>query len=120
MSRLDLGFPLSLDGRGRLASPAYDEHVRDLIEQLLFTLPGERVNRPDFGTVLRKLVFGGAGVEDLGAARYDIHAKLTRYLSELADFQRVEVEQAEDGVVTVGITYLVRETGNVRTDWFGP
>ena len=45
MSQLD--YPFHFDTRGRTAETAEDEHIRDLIEQVLFTAPGERVNRPD-------------------------------------------------------------------------
>ena len=53
---MDIDFPLHLDGRGRTAGTDRDDHVRDMIEQLLFTNPGERVNRPDFGSGLLQLV----------------------------------------------------------------
>ena len=46
---MDIDFPLHFDSRGRTASAGLDEHVRDMIEQLIFTNHGERVNRPDFG-----------------------------------------------------------------------
>ena len=52
-----LDYPLRVDARGRSASTSEDDHLRDLIEQVLFTSPGERVNRPDFGCGLKTLVF---------------------------------------------------------------
>ena len=52
-----LDFPYHFDGRGRSATTTRDDHVRDLIEQILFTSPGERVMRPDFGSGLLELVF---------------------------------------------------------------
>ena len=53
----DLDFPYHFDGRGRTATTGRDDHIRDLIEQVLFTAPGERVMRPDFGSGLLALVF---------------------------------------------------------------
>ena len=53
----DVDYPLRVDGRGRTAHTAGDEHIRDLIEQVLFTSPNERVMRPDFGAGLLALVF---------------------------------------------------------------
>ena len=54
---MDIDFPFHADGRGRSAEAAYAHHVRDMIEQLVFTNPGERVNRPDFGSGLLQLIF---------------------------------------------------------------
>src|SRR5579859_7503990 len=53
----DLAYPLHIDGRGRTAEAGYAAHVRDLIEQVVFTAPGERVNRPDFGSSILQLMF---------------------------------------------------------------
>ena len=50
-------FPYQFDARGRTAEADDERHIRDLIEQLLFTAPGERVNRPTFGSGLLQLVF---------------------------------------------------------------
>ena len=47
---MQLDYPFHFDGRERTAETGTDDHVRDMIEQLLFTQPGERVNRPDFGS----------------------------------------------------------------------
>ena len=55
---MNLDFPYHFDSHGRTAAIDYDAHIRDLIEQVLFTAPGERVNRPDFGSGLLRLVFG--------------------------------------------------------------
>ena len=52
-----LDFPFAIDGRGRTAMTGEDDHLRDLISEVLFTSPGERVNRPDFGCGLKNLVF---------------------------------------------------------------
>src|SRR5262249_5620163 len=57
IARRDVAFPFAVDGRGRTADRGYDDHVRDMIELLLFTQPGERVMRPDFGCGLADLVF---------------------------------------------------------------
>ena len=64
-NRFEIDFPFRVDGRGRTARSDGDEHVRDLIEQVLFTAPGERVNRPTFGTGLMQLVFAGNGARTM-------------------------------------------------------
>jgi len=53
-------FPYDVDALGRTAGTTDEEHVRDLVEQVLFTNPGERVNRPTFGSGLLSLVFAPA------------------------------------------------------------
>ena len=52
-----LDYPYHFDGSGRSAATDEADHIRDLIEQVLFTSPGERVMRPDFGAGLLALVF---------------------------------------------------------------
>jgi len=54
---MEIAYPFRIDGRGRTADAGRDEHIRQMIEQVLFTSPGERVNRPTFGTGLQQLVF---------------------------------------------------------------
>ena len=54
---MNIDFPFHFDARGRTATPPTTDHIRDMIEQLLFTAPGERVNRPDFGSGLLQMVF---------------------------------------------------------------
>ncbi|MDQ6966564.1 MAG: GPW/gp25 family protein [Mariprofundaceae bacterium] len=51
-----LAFPLRVNtGGGELANRS--RHVRDQIEQVLFTSSGERVFRPEFGAGVRALLF---------------------------------------------------------------
>ena len=54
---MEIDYPYRFDGRGRTAQTGADDHIRDLIEQVLFTSPGERVNRPTFGSGVLQLVF---------------------------------------------------------------
>ena len=54
---INIAFPLAFDGTGRTALADRDAHIRQMIEQLLFTEPGERVMRPTFGCALLQLVF---------------------------------------------------------------
>ena len=56
-SEVQIAFPFHIDGRGRVAGADEAAHVRQMIEQVLFTVPGERINRPEFGCGLQQLVF---------------------------------------------------------------
>jgi len=66
----DIDYPYHFDSRGRTATADYADHVRDLIEQVLFTSPGERVNRPNFGCGLRQLIFAPASDELATATQF--------------------------------------------------
>jgi len=115
MSAMDIDYPLHFDRRGRTARTGVDDHVRDLIEQLLFTNPGERVNRPDFGSGLLDLVFAPNSPELAAALQFSTQAALQRWLGDLIDVEDLEV-QSEDAVLRVTVQYLVKRTGSRRAD----
>ena len=77
--RMNIDFPFHFDGRGRTAATDDDDHIRDMIEQLLFTSPGERVNRPDFGSGLLQMVFAPNSPELAAALQFTTQAALQRY-----------------------------------------
>lgn len=115
--RRDIAFPFRIDGRGRTAHAAYDDHVRDLIEQLLFTSPGERVMRPDFGCGLLDLVFTPNSPELASALELSVQASLQRWLGELIEVETLDVV-SEENVVRVYLSYVVRSTGSRRDEVF--
>lgn len=108
--RTDVDFPFHVDGRGRTASTGYPDHVRDLIEQLLFTTPGERVNRPDFGCGLLDLVFAPNSPELAAALQATIQAALQRWLGDLITIEALDVT-SEDATLRVTLRYLLIATG---------
>jgi phage baseplate assembly protein W len=115
-----LDVPYHLDGRGRTAETSGTDHVRDLIGQVLFTNPGERVNRLDFGCGLRQLVFMPNSDALAAATQFLVQGALVRWLDTVIDVQRVEVE-ARDAQLLVSVVYIERETGERRADLFrGP
>lgn len=111
------GYPYRIDGRGRTASATDEAHVRELIEQLLFTVPGERVNRPEFGTGLMQLVFAPNSVELASATQFLVAGALQRFLGHLIKVDDVEV-QATDGTLNVQVTYVLRRTEERRVEQF--
>ncbi|MFE6036927.1 GPW/gp25 family protein [Streptomyces sp. NPDC056452] len=115
--RNDIAFPFRSDRRGRTAHARHDEHVRDLVEQLLFTSPGERVMRPDFGCGLLDLVFTPNSPELASALELSVQASLQRWLGELIDVESLDVV-SEENVVRVHLRYVVRSTGNRRDEVF--
>jgi phage baseplate assembly protein W len=108
--RTDVDFPFHVDGRGRTAPAGYSDHVRDLIEQLLFTSPGERANRPDFGCGLLDLVFAPNSPELAVALQATIQAALQRWLGDLITVEELEVA-SEEATLRVTLRYLLVATG---------
>lgn len=91
--------------------------IRQQIEQLLFTLPGERVNRPDFGCGVQRLVFSGATDEAAIATEYVIRIALQRYLAEVITTDAVRVT-VSDATLFIDILYTLRETGEELAETF--
>ena len=114
---MNIDFPFHFDGRGRTASTNDDDHIRDMIEQLLFTNPGERVNRPDFGSGLLQMVFAPNSPELAAALQFTMQAALQRYLGDLIDLKSLEVG-AQDSTLTVVVKYVVRRAQESRTETF--
>ena len=110
-------FPYHIDGRGRTAETDEDDHVRDLIYQVLFTNPGERVNRPDFGCGIGQLVFAPNSDALAAATQFLVQGSLTRWLDNVIAVQRVEVI-ALDNALTVSVVFTKRSTGEERDESF--
>lgn len=102
----NIAFPFHIDGRGRTALTNDDGHVRDLIEQLLFTNPGERVNRPNFGSGLLALVFQPNSQELASALQFSIQAGLQQWLGDLIQVDSVEAA-SNDGSLQISIGYVI-------------
>lgn len=109
-----IAFPFAVDGRGRTAEADPDAHVLQMIEQLLFTSPGERVNRPDFGSGLLQLVFAPNSEELAAALQFSMQAALQRWLGDVIDVRTLEVT-ADEATLQVDLRYLVRRTGEERS-----
>lgn len=111
---INVDYPYHFDGRERTAEADDSRHVRNLIEQLLFTQPGERVNRPDFGSGIMQLVFGAASPEVAATAEFMIKGALQQWLGNRITVERVETS-ADDSTLRVSIDYVVTRTGDRRT-----
>ncbi|MDQ0759467.1 GPW/gp25 family protein [Streptomyces canus] len=116
-TRSDIAFPFHADRRGRTAHAGHGEHVHDLVEQLLFTSPGERVMRPDFGCGLLDLVFAPNSPELVSTLELSVQASLQRWLGDLIEVVALDID-SEDNVVRVHLSYVVRATGTLRDDLF--
>ena len=99
---------------GRTAGAGDDQHIRDLIEQVLFTAPGERVNRPDFGCGLRQLVFASNSEELASTTQFVVQSSLQQWLGDIVEVQDLAVE-AEDSTLRVTVSFRNRVTGRTQT-----
>ena len=99
-----IGFPLRLDARGRTALADDEAYLRGLVEQVLFTRPGERVNRPDFGSGIDRLVFAPTGDEVAHTTQALVHAALQQWLGHLLRVEEVTVT-ARDAELEVTVVY---------------
>lgn len=104
-----IGYPYRFDGRGLTAQTDEGRHVRELIEQLLLTGPGERVMRPEFGSGLLQLVFAGNSPELAATAQFLIQGALQTWLSDVIAIDSVEVESV-DSTLAVEVRYVNRRT----------
>ena len=106
---MNLDYPFSFDDRGRTAATDDADHIRDLIEQVLFTIPGERVNRPDFGCGVLQLVFAPNSDELAAATQLLIQSALQQWLGDWIVVERVAVAN-DDATLRVTIDYVNRRT----------
>ena len=111
---MQLDYPYDFDSRGRTAETIDDEHIRDLIEQLLFTTPGERVNRPTFGSGVLQLIFAPNSPALASASQVTVQGALQQWLGDLIQVEAVD-GQSEDSTLRVMVQYTVRR--NQQRKW---
>ena len=101
-------FPIAIDrGLGKVADEeSYPRHVEQLIKQVLLTSPGERVNRPDFGCGLRRMVFAPNSDAVASLIKVTILQALDRWLGTVIKVDDVEVA-AESETLTVQLRYVL-------------
>jgi phage baseplate assembly protein W len=104
---MQVDYPYDFDSRGRTGETTEDEHIRDLIEEVLFTTPGGRVNRPTFGSGVLQLIFAPNGEALAAATQMTVQGALQQWLGELIQVEAVEVE-SDDSKLQVLVRYTVR------------
>ena len=113
----EVAFPFQVTPHGRVASATWEQHVEQMVEQVLFTAPGERVNRPDFGCGVMALVFAAESDALVTATQFLVQGSLQRWLGDLIVVNAVLV-QAEDSTFAITVQYTLRESGVARTSVF--
>ncbi len=114
---MNIDFPFHFDRRGRTATTDDNDHIRDMIEQFLFTNAGERVNRPNFGSGLLQLIFAPNSPELASTLQFTVQAGLQQWLGDLIEVQALEA-RSDDAVLRLEIKYLVRRTQEVQIQTF--
>lgn len=114
---MNIDFPMHVEGRGRTALAGEAKHIQDMIEQLLFTNPGERVNRPDFGSGLLQLIFAPNSPELAATVQFTLQAALQTWLGDVIEVKDLTVA-ATDSSLTVDIVYTIRRTSEEQQATF--
>jgi uncharacterized protein len=117
MTNLNIDDPFHFDSLGHTASTDDATHIKEMLEQLLFTNPGERVNRPDFGSGLQQLVFGPNSPELAAALQFTLQAAIQKWLGDLIVLKGVQVT-SEDSTLTIFVSYVVQRTNEQQVAQF--
>jgi hypothetical protein len=113
-----IAIPLRVGPAGLTATAGDEEYLRDLIREVLFTQPGERVNRPDFGSGLLQLVLAPADEALAATTQLTVQSALDRWLGELIDVAAVEVTSQQE-TLRVLVSYTVRGSDRRAVEEFG-
>ncbi len=114
---MNLFFPYQLDGRGRTQESSANDYVGQLLEQVLFTSPGERVNLPDFGSGLLQLAFAPNSIEMAAATQFTVQAALQKWLGTYVSVESVTAT-ADEAVLTVTVAYSLFNTDVTQVQTF--
>ncbi len=114
---MNLQFTYQFNKLGQTASTGDNAHIRNMIEQVLFTSPGERVNRPDFGSGLLQLVFQPNSPELAATTQFLVQGALNQWLGDLIEVNQVGI-RVEDALLEVTIVYTIRTTQEQQVNQF--
>jgi len=114
---MNVKFPYQFDSTGYTAQTDLPGHIEDMIEEILLTSPGERVNRPTFGCGIMQLIFAGNSDSLAAAQQQVIQCSLLQWMSDLIQVNAVYV-MAEDSTLQIDITYTIIQTQQQQTSQF--
>ncbi len=112
-----LHFPYQFDGRRRTREDDEAAWIRGLIEQVLFTTPGERVMRPEFGSGLAELVFAPNSPELAATTQFLVQTALQQWLADLITVEAVAVRSV-DAALFVDVQYVIRRSDTRQIESF--
>jgi phage baseplate assembly protein W len=114
---MNIAFPYQFDGRGRTEEAAMADYVSQMVEQVLFTSPGERVNLPDFGSGLLQLPFAPNSMEMAAATQFAVQGALQKRLGSYLKVRSVTAS-AQDATLTVTVSYVLLSTDVTQVQTF--
>jgi Bacteriophage baseplate protein W len=112
-----VNYPFKIDKNGRTATINEEDHVLQLIEQVLFTSLSERLNRPTFGTGINQLVFSPNSNELATATQFLIQGALQQWLGDLIRVESVRTE-SEESSLHITVQYVITQNQQRRTQTF--
>ncbi|MFE4254279.1 GPW/gp25 family protein [Streptomyces sp. NPDC056910] len=110
--------PPLIDISGRSAALPDDEYIRALIGEVLMTQPGERLNRPDFGSGLLQLILAPADPTLAATTQLTVQSALQRWLGDLIEIGSVQVDSDEESL-RVLVVYSPRGSDRRVAEEFG-
>ena len=112
-----LNFPYRVNANGRTDTANYVDHVRQQIEQILFTAPGERPNRPTFGSGLRQLLFAPNSDLLTQTTQVTVQAALQQWMGDRIHVVNVET-RSDDSTLYVSVVYRLAGSLEEQTETF--
>ena len=114
---MNIDYSFHFDSRGQTAAASERDHIRDMIEQLIFTSPGERVNRPDFGSGVLQMVFAPNSPELAATVQMTLQAAIQRWLGDVVELRDLEV-RAVDASLVIDMRHAIRRTDEEQVETF--
>jgi phage baseplate assembly protein W len=115
--QLEYSYPYQIDKNGRTAKSSEDKHIRQMIEQVLFTTPGERVNRPTFGSGINQLVFAPLNDELVTATQLLVQGALQQWLGDLISIESVQIT-SQESTLQIDVRYTIKRTQQTQIAQF--
>jgi phage baseplate assembly protein W len=111
---MNVRYPYGFDTSGQSAQCDDNDHINQMLAQLLFTNPGERVMQPNFGSGVAQLVFAPNSPQLAATVEYTMQGAIQQYLGDVIALQALTVD-AQDSTLTIDISYIVRSTGQTAS-----
>lgn len=111
---MNINFPWTFNGRGQTASIDESRHIRQMLEQLIFTSPGERVNRPTFGSGVLQMIFAPNSPEIAATVQFTLQAAVQQWLGDIIELRNLDVI-ASDSTLTIDLSYSIRRTNEQQS-----
>lgn len=114
---MNIAYPYQIAYNGRTAITDIEQHINDMIQQLLFTTPGERVNLPTFGSGLSQMVFAPNSASYAATYQALVQSALQQWLGNIIQVQSLQVS-SEDSTLQLNLQYVVLTTQQQQTQQF--